>query len=200
VGFPDWSVADDEIRVHPDEDAAQQTRRVFAEVDRPPHMPKTVTQAFNRSCTWKNEPSSAVGLRSALRFYLEGFTERSKIKVDFELADDFGRLSQDMETTIFRMVQECLTNIHRHSGSPVARVRVVRVDDEVRVEVTDSGRGIPPERQKAMDFSGTFGVGIRGMQERIRQLGGKLEIRSSSKGTAIVAKLPVVNSPSHAVS
>ena len=65
-----------------------------------------------------------VGLSSAIRSYLEGFTERSKINVGFEIADDFGRLSRELETTIFRIVQECLTNIHRHSGSPVAKVGV----------------------------------------------------------------------------
>jgi len=133
-----------------------------------------------------------VGLRSALQVYLEGFMERSKIKVEFESPDDFGRLSQEMETTIFRIVQECLTNIHRHSGSPIAKIRVVRRDNQVRVEVEDKGKGIPPGKQKAMDTGGRLGVGIRGMQERIRQLGGSLEIRSNGEGTTVVSKLPIV--------
>ena len=141
-----------------------------------------------------------VGLPSALRLYLEGFMERSKIKVDFDLPDNFGRLPQDMETTIFRMVQECLTNIHRHSGSAVAKVRVLRIDSQVRVEVEDEGKGIPPEKQKAMNSGRKLGVGITGMQERLRQLGGTLEIHSSGKGTVVVAKLPVRDSSaSHAV-
>jgi PAS domain S-box-containing protein len=134
-----------------------------------------------------------IGLSSALRVYLEGFTERSKINVDFEFPDDFGRLSQDMETTIFRMVQECLTNIHRHSGSPVAKVRVRHLDHQVRIEVEDKGRGIPSEKRKAMDSGGDLGVGIRGMRERIRQLGGNLEIVSNGEGTVVVATLPVVD-------
>ena len=135
-----------------------------------------------------------VGLPSALRLYLEGFTERSKIKVDFDFPENFGRLPQDMETTIFRMVQECLTNIQRHSGSLVAKVRVVPVDGEVRVEVADEGKGIAPDKQRAMDSGRKLGVGITGMQERLRQLGGSLEIESSGKGTLVVAKLPVRDS------
>jgi signal transduction histidine kinase len=140
-----------------------------------------------------------VGLRSALHLYLEGFMERSKIKVDFDVPDNFGRLPQEMETTIFRVVQECLTNIHRHSGSIVAKVRVVRIDKQLRVEVEDEGKGIPPEKQEAMHSGRKLGVGITGMQERLRQLGGSLEINSSASGTLVVAKLPVMDTSSHAV-
>ena len=132
-----------------------------------------------------------VGLRSALKLYLDGFSERSKIRVDFESPDDFGRLPQEMETTIFRVVQECLTNIHRHAGSPVAKVRVRHLDHQICVEVEDEGKGIPPEKRKALDSGGKLGVGIAGMQERLRQLGGILAVQSSSKGTLVVAKLPV---------
>jgi len=134
-----------------------------------------------------------VGLASGLRSYLEGFTERSKIRVDLELPADLGRLQQDSETAIFRIVQECLTNIHRHSESPVARIRIRRTDSEVSLEVEDRGRGIPPERRQAMDSGGTAGVGIRGMQERLRQLGGSLEINSNDAGTVVVARLPVAS-------
>jgi PAS domain S-box-containing protein len=132
-----------------------------------------------------------VGLASGLRLFLEGFGERSKIKVTLEIPDQFERLPQELETTIFRIVQECLTNIHRHSGSQVARIRITRPDGQVRVEVADRGRGIPPKKQKAMDSGGTAGVGIRGMRERARQLGGTLDISSGSQGTVIVARLPV---------
>jgi two-component system NarL family sensor kinase len=131
--------------------------------------------------------------------YLEGFTERSQITVDFDLPDGFGRLSREMETAIFRMVQECLTNIHRHSGSRVAKVRVARFDDQVQVEVEDRGRGIPAEKQVAMDSGRKLGVGITGMLERVRQLGGSLEINSSATGTTVIAKLPVANSSSRVV-
>ncbi len=134
-----------------------------------------------------------VGLALALRSYLDGFTERRKIKVDLELPDDLGRLPQELETAIFRIVQECLTNIHRHSQSPVARIRITRSDGQVSLEVEDRGRGIPPEKRQVMDSEGTAGVGIRGMRERLRQLGGSLEINSNDTGTVVAARLPVAS-------
>jgi PAS domain S-box-containing protein len=137
-----------------------------------------------------------VGLASALRLYLEGFTERSKINVNLEIPEEFGRLPSDLETAIFRIVQECLTNIHRHSGSPVAKIRITRRDSQVLVEVADRGKGIPPEKQKGMEAGAKMGVGTRGMRERVRQLGGTLEITSGTQGTVVVAKLPVSNSSS----
>jgi signal transduction histidine kinase len=140
-----------------------------------------------------------VGLSSALQLYLEGFTERSKIKVNLEIPDDFGRLPADLETAIFRIVQECLTNIHRHSGSAVAKIRITRRDNQVRLEVADRGKGIPPEKFKAMDSGAKLGVGMRGMRERIRQLGGKLDINSGSQGTVIIAQLPTVRASSSAM-
>src|SRR6266566_5676087 len=133
-----------------------------------------------------------VGLSSGLRLFLEGFGERSKIKVALEIPRNFERLPQELETAIFRVVQECLTNIHRHSGSQVAKISITRRNGQVRVEVADRGRGIPPKKQKAMDSGGTSGVGIRGMRERLRQLGGTLDINSGSRGTVIVARIPVV--------
>jgi two-component system NarL family sensor kinase len=130
-----------------------------------------------------------VGLSSALHLYVEGFAERSKIKVDLEIPVDFGRLSRESETTIFRVVQECLTNIHRHSASQVARIHIYRSENEVRVEVQDQGKGVSPE----MESTGKAGVGIRGMQERLRQLGGTLEIDSgrNGAGTLVIARLPM---------
>jgi signal transduction histidine kinase len=135
------------------------------------------------------------GLSSALRWYIQGFVQRSGIEVDLSLADDFGRLPRDLETTIFRVVQECLTNIHRHSGSPIAIIRLVRSEHWVRVEIQDKGKGIPQEKRMEMTSSGTLGVGIRGMRERVRQLGGTLDIESAEngKGTVIIARLPVEN-------
>jgi signal transduction histidine kinase len=132
-----------------------------------------------------------VGLASGLRSYLDGFRERSKISVDLEISEDLGRLQQDLETAIFRIVQECLTNIHRHSESPVARIRIGRSDGQVSLEVEDRGKGIPQEKREAMDSGGTPGVGIRGMRERLRQLGGTLEITSNGMGTVVAARLPV---------
>jgi PAS domain S-box-containing protein len=134
-----------------------------------------------------------VGLAPGLRSYLDGFTERSKIRVDLEIPEELGRLPQELETAIFRIVQECLTNIHRHSGSPVARICITRSDSQVSLEVEDRGKGIPPEKREAMESGGTPGVGIRGMRERLRQLGGSLEIKSTETGTVVVARLRVAS-------
>lgn len=134
-----------------------------------------------------------VGLSSALRLYLEGFVDRSKISVDLEIPNDFGRLSRDLETTVFRVVQECLTNIHRHSGSSVARVLISIADHNLHVEVQDEGKGIPPRKRVEIERLGRAGVGIRGMRERIHQLGGTLQIgaQTNGKGTIVVARLPL---------
>jgi signal transduction histidine kinase len=110
------------------------------------------------------------GLASALRSYVEGFTERSNMRLEPELPDHFDRLSRDLETAIVRLVQECLTNVHRYSESAVATIRLIRSADEIRLEVADEGKGIPVEKQAEL-LCGTPGVGIRGMRERLRQLG-----------------------------
>jgi signal transduction histidine kinase len=133
----------------------------------------------------------AAGLASALRWYVDGFSERSKVKVDLSIPGEFGRLSDEMEIAIFRMVQECLTNIHRHSGGAFAMIRVHEEDHRILVEVRDEGKGISLEKQHELNSSGRTGVGFRGMRERLRQLGGTLEIRSDGAGTAVTAILPL---------
>lgn len=132
-----------------------------------------------------------VGLPSALRLFVDGFAERSKIAVSLELYPEFGRLSSAAETAIFRIVQECLTNIHRHSGSPTARIRITRDEREVRVEVQDQGRGLPAPVNSSSGLKA--GVGIQGMRERLRQLGGRCDISSGQSGTIVVAILPLTN-------
>jgi two-component system NarL family sensor kinase len=124
--------------------------------------------------------------------YVDGFSERSKIKVDVDIPEAFGRLSDEMEIAIFRMVQECLTNIHRHSGGSSATIRVREEDHRVLVEVQDTGQGMPPEKQFEISLSGRTGVGFRGMRERLRQLSGTLEIRSDETGTRVTATLPLL--------
>jgi len=131
------------------------------------------------------------GLSTALRWLIDGFAQRSKIKVDLEFPDDLGRFSQEVETSVFRLVQECLTNVHRHSGSPNAKVRVASSDGLLLVEVADRGKGIPSGKLIEMNSPALLGVGIRGMQERIRQLGGSLDIISGGHGTIVRASLPV---------
>jgi len=131
------------------------------------------------------------GLASALRWYVDGFSERSNIRVNLDIPEEFGRLSDEMEIAIFRMVQECLTNIHRHSGGTSATIRVHEEDHRILVEVQDEGKGIPPEKQLELSSTGRTGVGFRGMRERLRQLGGAMEIHSSAAGTTVTAMLPI---------
>src|SRR5579872_7773 len=130
------------------------------------------------------------GVASALRWYVDGFAERSKIKVDLEISADLGRLSPNIEITIFRIVQECLTNIHRHSGSATAAITLQPKDNVLLLQVRDSGKGISLEKQQELTL-GRGGVGVEGMRERVRQLGGSLEINSTGTGTVVSARLPL---------
>jgi len=132
-----------------------------------------------------------VGLPSALRWYTEGFAERSAIKVDLQVSDGFDRLPQEMEIAIFRVVQECLTNIHRHSGSPTASVRLNRTDDAVDVEISDTGQGIASDRVRGDRI--VSGVGLMGIEERMRQFGGSVKVTSSENGTLVNAGIPLKN-------
>ena len=133
------------------------------------------------------------GLSSGLRWYVEGFAERSKIKVKLEIDDAIGRLPRDFETVIFRIVQECLTNIHRHAHSLSASICVSRAPCELRVEIQDEGNGIAPAKRAELELPGKAGVGIRGMRERLRQWGGSLEIKAGrgGRGTVVIARLPL---------
>ena len=132
-----------------------------------------------------------VGLKSAIEWYVEGFVQRSKLAVNLEVPAEFSRLASDVEIALFRVVQECLINIHRHSGSAKAAIRLVRENGNLHLEVKDEGKGIPLEKQLAFNSSGAIGVGLRGMRERIRQLGGVLEVHSNGNGTCVSATLPV---------
>jgi signal transduction histidine kinase len=132
-----------------------------------------------------------IGLSSALRWYVDGFSERSKVKVKLDFPEGLPRLSSEMELTIFRMIQECLTNVHRHSGSTSAAIRVWEKDHHVIIEVQDQGKGIPPEKQADLNSSHRAGVGFRGMRERLRKLDGTLEVQSDAKGTTVSASLPL---------
>jgi len=136
-----------------------------------------------------------VGLACALDWYIKGFAERSNIEVSFDLPGDFGRLSSEMETAVFRIVQECLTNVHRHSGSTTVAVRIANVENQLRVQVQDAGKGIPPEKQSELAYSGRTGVGMGGMRERLRQFGGQLEVNSAPGLTVVIATPPHLSNP-----
>ncbi len=140
------------------------------------------------------------GLSSAIRWYVEGFAERSKIELQLELSSDLGRLERDQETAMFRIVQECLTNIHRHSGSKKASVRLQRYQQEIRLEVEDYGKGLPVSKSNGSPSKPVrAGVGIQGMRERVMRLGGHFEIHSNGGGTVVTARLPL-EAPSVATS
>jgi PAS domain S-box-containing protein len=130
------------------------------------------------------------GISSALSWYVQGLAERSSLAIDLKVPDNFGRLPSEMELLIFRLVQESLTNIHRHSGSKTATIRIEREDSNVYVEVQDRGRGMSPERLDEIQSQGT-GVGIRGMRERVRHFRGDLVIESNGSGTKVYATLPL---------
>ena len=131
------------------------------------------------------------GLSSTLQWFVEGFTRRSNIRVDLEISSELERLPQDIETTVFRIVQEALSNVFRHSESPVATVRVVLESKQLRVEVADKGKGIPPAVMAALKGKGGYlGVGLPGMAERVRQFGGTFHVSPGRDGTTVTAAFP----------
>jgi PAS domain S-box-containing protein len=134
-----------------------------------------------------------LGLKSAIPWYLEGFTKRSGIKTTFEACPEFDRIPSDLELALFRVLQESLTNVHRHSGSLTATIRLLATDRTVSLQVIDAGKITQSKNweDRAQDWMGALGVGLRGMNERMRQLGGSLEVSSSQEGTSITATVPL---------
>ncbi len=132
-----------------------------------------------------------VGLLSAMRWYAEGFAKRSGIAVELDAPPDLARLPREIEIALFRVVQESLTNVHRHSGSPTVRIQLRRPDGEITLRVEDHGRGMPEELQRAGGKGLHAGVGIMGMRERVHQFGGRFDIDSRPGGTVVVATLPL---------
>lgn len=135
-----------------------------------------------------------VGLSEALRWYTQGLMERSGLEISLTIPEDFGRLPREKELVMFRLVQECLTNIHRHSGSQTASIRVLRDAQSASLEVRDEGKGISPQKLAEMQTRGS-GVGIRGMRERVLQFEGDMTIKSDEKGTTIFFTIPLGENP-----
>jgi two-component system NarL family sensor kinase len=127
-----------------------------------------------------------------VRWYVNGFSRRSGIQVHFTLRPGLGRLPRQLELTLYRIVQEALTNVHRHSGSSSASISLLRDTSRVALEIMDYGRGL------RSTGAGDLGVGIAGMRERVEQLEGEFAIDTSAEGTAIqvVLPIPAVSSPS----
>jgi signal transduction histidine kinase len=130
------------------------------------------------------------GLAATLQWFVRGFETRSGIKVSLEVADDFQRLPPDMETTLFRIVQEALTNIQRHSGSPAARIRLQTEDRRILLNVVDEGVGIPAHLRANEEALVASGIGIAGIRQRARELGGHVRIESNDSGTKVTVVLP----------
>jgi two-component system, NarL family, sensor kinase len=132
------------------------------------------------------------GLNSASRWFVEGFGKRSGIDVDLDIHDGAGRLPEATELVLFRVLQESLTNVHRHSGAKRADVSLQTVGGQVILRVRDYGKGMPAAVVQSLREDGSGGgVGLAGMTERIREIGGRLDINSSASGTEVVARVPV---------
>jgi two-component system NarL family sensor kinase len=139
-----------------------------------------------------------IGLMPALQWYIRGFTERSGVRAELSVMEDIGRLATDVETALFRVVQESLTNIHRHSGSPSAMIRVMKENGTVAVQIMDEGHGMSLTALSGIQEGAPLpGVGIMGMRQRLKQLGGRLEIDSNSQGTIVTARISI-SEESHA--
>jgi PAS domain S-box-containing protein len=131
------------------------------------------------------------GLRPALHWYVDGLSKRSNIDISLELKPKmFPRLSKDIEVTVFRVIQECLSNVYRHSGTESARVEIEKQADRVIIRVRDYGKGCPLELA-SVQSSARLGVGISGMRERIRQFGGDLIVARAEPGTLVEARIPL---------
>jgi signal transduction histidine kinase len=130
------------------------------------------------------------GLYSAVSWYVQGLLERSGLELRLDISEEFGRLPRDIELVIFRLVQECLTNIHRHSESKSASIQISRESNQVTLDIRDDGKGMSPARLAEIQ-SGRSGVGVTGMRERLRQFEGTLKIESDGSGTRVFATIPV---------
>ena len=133
------------------------------------------------------------GIGSAIRWFVDGFAQRSGINVTLDLSPEIYRLHKDVEITLFRSVQESLTNVHRHSGASTVDIGLVLGAKKVRLKIKDNGRGMPRERLNSLtDGDGEAGVGIAGMRERVRELHGSLQLQSDRTGTTVIVTIPLL--------
>jgi PAS domain S-box-containing protein len=133
------------------------------------------------------------GLSEAIRWYMQGLMERSGLEIELSISEDFGRLPGEIELAVFRIVQECLTNIYRHSGGKTARIRLSRNAESVSLEIRDDGKGISAEKLAGIQVRS--GVGITGIRERVRHFRGVMNIQSNDSGTTISVSFPVPMTP-----
>jgi len=130
------------------------------------------------------------GLASAVRWYVDGFAQRSGLQVNLIVSHNLSRMNRDVEVALFRAVQEALTNIHRHSGASVVDIDLKRDAQTVRLEIRDNGKGIPADRLQSLINGSAGGIGIAGMRERMRDLSGSLELQSNPSGTTLIFRIP----------
>jgi signal transduction histidine kinase len=129
------------------------------------------------------------GIAAALRWYVDGLNQRTPLKIDLSISEDFGRFPRETELAMFRIVRESLSNVLRHSGSDVAKIRIRRLDNRVTLEVEDQGRGIAAEKLADINEGGS-GVGVRGMRDRVRHLYGEMKLEATDSGTTVSISLP----------
>ena len=134
------------------------------------------------------------GLAAAVRWFADGFTQRSGVQVKLDVPPDLPRLPEETEMALFRIVQEGLTNTHRHSESSTATIRLMVDQNQVQLEMQDAGKGLPKPRSDG--YVAPLGVGITGMRERVKQLGGQMEMESGSHGTTVFVTLPLTRAAS----
>ena len=138
-----------------------------------------------------------VGFGCAARWYTDEFAKRSGIKVKVDLPDGIDRFPELTEIALYRILQESLTNVHRHSGSSSVEIGLAITENQVVLCVQDFGRGMPARLRQGSDLNGRHvGVGLSGMRERVTDLGGSFDIESDSHGTAIIVALPLAAQPS----
>ena len=162
-------------------------------------LEKSIVETRTLSCLLHPPLLDEVGFASAARWFTDQFAKRSGITVNLDLPDRMDRLSEMAEIALFRILQESLTNVHRHSGSSVVEIRLKASGDKAVLTVRDFGRGMPAGFIQGSQPNGDhFGVGLRGMRERVNDLGGNFEIESSDDGVAIVVSLPLAAEKSNA--
>lgn len=132
-----------------------------------------------------------LGLAGVLPWYITGFSERSRIKVTLDVPAEMGRLTRELELGLFRILQECLTNVHRHSNSSTAQIALSIANNQVRLKVEDQGQGMAANAREGGTQGRTAGVGLSGIRERVTNLGGQMQIRSGEWGTAVEVVFPL---------
>jgi PAS domain S-box-containing protein len=172
-----------------------QTREVAPQVAERAARSQELVQQLNqeiRTTSYLLHPPmlDEVGLAAAVGWYIEGLRERSGVDITLSISEEFERLAPEIELVIFRLLQECLTNVHRHSGSKTAAVRIAREGDAIALEVRDQGQGMSAKKLAEIQ-SAASGVGVRGMRERVRQFEGSLNIESGNCGTRVFVTIPI---------